>query len=127
MGIKIEFNPELALRDYTEFRAGRRKESECIPEKLETNKVYEFTKEEQRNFWMLGEIPLIETKGGGVISRPIATVQMMEVVHFLEKNVVYTKGKYKVIEIFHDDKVHFEGTDKIGTRFTASYNCEENK
>ena len=34
MGIKVEFDPDLALRDYEEFIKGNRKEEECIPEKL---------------------------------------------------------------------------------------------
>lgn len=36
MGIQVEFNPDLALRDYSEFEKGNRKEEECIPKNLET-------------------------------------------------------------------------------------------
>ncbi len=35
MGIKVEFNPDLALRDISEYKEGRRKQEECLPEKLE--------------------------------------------------------------------------------------------
>ena len=35
MGIKAEFNPELALRNFAVFKAGRREEDECIPERLD--------------------------------------------------------------------------------------------
>ena len=48
MGIAVEFNPDLALRDISEFKAGRRKIEECIPEKLEVGKVHDFFKKEQR-------------------------------------------------------------------------------
>ena len=41
MGIKIEFNPDLALRDISEHKKGNRKIEECIPEKLEEGKIYE--------------------------------------------------------------------------------------
>lgn len=39
MGIQVEFNPDLALRNISEFKKGNRKEDECIPEKLETGKI----------------------------------------------------------------------------------------
>ena len=63
MGIKIEFNPDLALRDFSEFRRGKREKEECIPENLEEGRIYPFLKEGQRNYWLFGEIPLVETKG----------------------------------------------------------------
>jgi len=31
----------------------------------------------------------------------------------LADNEVWTKGKYKVVEVFKDDKIHFEALDKI--------------
>jgi len=31
----------------------------------------------------------------------------------LNKGEVWTKGKYKVVEIFKDDKIHFEALKKI--------------
>ena len=62
MGIHIEFNPDLALRNISEFKNGKRKIEECIPENLEVGEAYPFLKSGQRNYWILGEIPLIETK-----------------------------------------------------------------
>ena len=44
MGIKVEFNPDLALRNITEHKNGKRKIEECIPENLEVGKVYDFLK-----------------------------------------------------------------------------------
>ena len=117
MGISVEFDPELALRNISQYLAGKRKAEECIPEPLETDVTYSFLKKEQRNFWLLGEIPLIETKGHGNISRPKASVQILEATHFLNDGEIWTKGKYKVIEVFDDGKVHFEGTDQIGARW----------
>jgi hypothetical protein len=116
MGIVVEFNPDLALRNISEFKNGNRKEPECIPEKLEEGKIYPFLKKDQRNYWLFGEIPLVETKGNQVLSRPKASVVILEATHFLENNEVFTKGKYKVVEVFKDDKIHFEGMDKVGTR-----------
>lgn len=116
MGIKVEFNPDLALRDISEFKKGNRKIEECIPEKLEAGRVYDFLKKDQRNYWLMGEIPLIETKGNEVLSRPKASIVILEVVHFVENGIIYSKGKYKVTEIFKDDRIHFEGMDRVGAR-----------
>ena len=113
MGIVIEFNPDLALRNISEFKNGNRKEEECIPEELEAGKIYQFLKLGQRDFWFYGEIPLVETKGNQNLSRPKASIMILETTHFSDKEQVYTKGKYKVVEIFKDDKIHFNGFAKI--------------
>ena len=113
MGIKVEFNPDLALRDIEEFKKGNRKEEECVPENLEADKVYNFIKKEQRNYWLHGEIPLRLTKGNENLSEPIASIVILEATHFLDNKGIYTKGKYKVIEVFGDNKIHFSGFDKI--------------
>lgn len=116
MGIKVEFNPDLALRNISEFKNGNRKIEECIPEDLEVGKIYNFLKKDQRNYWIYGEIPLIETKGNEVLSRPKASIKILEATHFCVDGIMYTKGKYQVIEVFTDDDIHFECFDKIGTR-----------
>lgn len=116
MGIKVEFNPDLALRNINEFKAGRRKRAECIPAKLQEGKIYPFLKREQRNYWFYGEIPLRETKGQQRLSRPLASVKILEATHFISQGEVWTKGKYKVIDIFHDDQVHFESLDRINIK-----------
>ncbi len=113
MGIKVEFCPDLALRNIEEFEKGNRKKEECIPEELEKEKIYNFLKKDQKNYWFFGEIPLVYTKGSGILSRPVASVIIVEATHFLFKGEIYTKGKYKVMEVFNDDKIHFEGYEKI--------------
>lgn len=105
MGIQVEFNPDLALRDISEFKAGRRKQEECIPENLEVGKVYDFLKKEQRIYYMLGDVALIETlPGGGMFSKPRAAVKILEATHFLENGEVYTRGRYEILKIFEVDK-----------------------
>ena len=116
MGIVVEFNPDLALRDIKEFKSGKRKKEECIPEPLVKGRVYPFFKKDQRNYWLFGEIPLIETKGNQVLSRPVASIQILEATHFAKDGQMFTKGKYKVIEVFEDDKIYFECFDRSGTR-----------
>lgn len=100
MGIPIEFNPDLALRNIAEFESGNRKKEECIPENLEVGKEYEFFKKEQRCYWLTGHVPLIETSSaGGTFSSPLASVRILEATHFSKDGVVYTKGKYKILKL----------------------------
>lgn len=117
MGIQVEFNPDLALRDISEYKSGKRKMEECVPEPLEEGKIYAFLKKGQRlyylsdsEFWGKGQIPLMKTSGGEKLSRPIASIKILEATHFLDKGAVYTKGKYKVIKVFdeNDPRIHFE-------------------
>jgi hypothetical protein len=122
MGIKVEFNPDLALRNIAEYENSQRKIEECIPENLEVGKVYAFLKSEQRlfylsdsEFWGNGQIPLCETNGKEELSRPIASIKILEATHFLENGKVFTKGKYRVVEVFDlaDPKIHFEACKRI--------------
>jgi len=116
MGIKVEFNPELALRNISEFNSGNRKIEECIPESLEAGKTYPFLKRDQRLYWLYGQIPLIETKGGEVLSRPKAVIVITETTHFADKGEMFTKGFYRVDKVINDDDIHFECFDLVGTR-----------
>ncbi len=112
MGIQIEFNPSLALRAYG---TRDRERDECLPEKIEIGREYNFLKEGQRNFWLKGEVPLIETKGNEKVSRTLASIVILESTHFHYLRKVYTKGKYLVKEVYdiNDPTIHFEGMDKI--------------
>ena len=115
MGIQVEFNPDLALRNISEHKNGNRKEDECIPEKLEAGQTYSFLKSGQRNYWIQGQVPLIETKGNLQLSRPLAAVEILEATHFLLDGKPFTKGKYKIIEVFDpsDSKAHFDGFERL--------------
>jgi hypothetical protein len=112
MGIRVKFNPDLALRDISEFKKGNRKEGERIPENLEVGKIYLFLKKNQRNYWLFGEIPLLQRKENGGLSRPRASIQIIEATHFLENNEMFTRVRYRVhrvVEVFKDGKIYFEG------------------
>jgi hypothetical protein len=114
MGIQVEFNPDLALRGISEFKNGNRKPEECIPENIEVGKEYPFLKKGQRNYWLEGELPLLETKGNQVLSAPLASIKIVEAMHFTDKaGEIYTKGKYEVVEVFSGDQIHFNGFAKI--------------
>jgi hypothetical protein len=115
MGIVTEYNPDLALRNIEEFKKGNRKVEECIPENITIGEVYDFLKKGQRNYWIEGEVPLLETKGNQQLSSPLASIIILEATHFLSDNEPWTKGKFKVVEIFgkDDGKIHFNGFDKV--------------
>ena len=113
MGIQVEFNPDLALRHISEYDAGRRKEAECIPASLQKGNTYSFLKQGQRNYWFEGEIPLLQTKGNGDLSLPLASIQITEATHIMKENVLWTQGIYLVKEVFEDATVHFNGFAKI--------------
>lgn len=112
MWIQIEFNPDLALRDISFFKSWERKLEECIPEKIEQWKVYDFLKSWQRNYYLLDDepIPLIKTQGNQVLSRPYASIKILEATHFNNSWEVWTRWKYKILEIYNikDPKIHFE-------------------
>jgi len=115
MGIQVEFNPDLALRDYSEFEKGNRKQEECIPKGLEAGKIYNFLKKGLRNYWLMGELPLVKTTGNQNLSRPVASIVILEATHTLIDKEPYTKGKYKVIDVFdiNDPTIHFETMDRV--------------
>jgi len=122
MGIPVEFCPDLALRDYSEFEKGNRKEEECIPKDLKPGDTNEFLKKGQRMYWFSedpywekGEMPLCATSGNQKLSRPLASVKMVEATHFLVGDEVWTRGKYKVIDVFDPDdpKMNFEGLKRV--------------
>ena len=113
MGIQIEFNPDLALRDMSEYKVGNREIEECIPEPLEVGREYSFLKKGLRNYWLMGEIPLLKTEGGEKLSSPIASVVILEATHFLRNGEPYTRGRYKVAEVFQPGTVRFNSYAKL--------------
>ncbi len=106
MGIQVEYNPDLALRS---FGTPERSADECVPEKLILGATYGFLKRGQRLYWMHGELPLVTTDGSEHLSRPLASIVIREVTHFLQNNETWTRGIYEVRAVFIDDHVHFEG------------------
>jgi hypothetical protein len=113
MGIQVEYNPDLALRNVSEYKNKNRTLEECIPEAITEGETYQFLKKGQRNYWLLGEIPLLETKGNQNLSIPKASIIILEATHFTKDNEVYTKGTYKVVELFEGKKIHFNGFAKV--------------
>ena len=112
MWIQVEFNPDLALRDISFFNKWERKIEECIPEKLKIWSIYNFLKNWQRNYYLLDDepIPLIKTEWNQILSRPYASIRILEATHFNLNWEIWTKWMYKVIQIHNilDSKIHFE-------------------
>ncbi len=109
MGIEVEFNPDLALRA---FGTEDRRPEECLPKELQEGVYRHFLKKGQRNYWLKGEIPLVETKGEQVLSRPLASIIIESATHYRESDgSIWTKGNYRVIKVFdpQNPTIHFEG------------------
>jgi hypothetical protein len=115
MGIQVEFNPDLALRNISEFNNGNRKREECIPDNLQAGQEHEFLKQGLRNYWLGGELPLVETKGNQQMSKPVASVIIREVTHIMIDGEPFTKGRFKVVDVFDpdDSKINFDGFYRI--------------
>lgn len=104
MSIKLEFNPDLTLLNIAEHKSGNRKIEECVPESLEIGKVYDFLKMDKGCYCLVEEVPLFEIRGGETVSSPKASVVVLKAKHFVENEIVYTIGKYKVIRVFGCDE-----------------------
>ncbi|MFA4999473.1 MAG: hypothetical protein WC519_01970 [Parcubacteria group bacterium] len=113
MSIIAEYCPDLCLRNITVFKEGKREENECLPESLEEGKEYFFLKKGQKHYWLMGEIPLRETKGSGILSKPKASVIILNATHFVHEGEIWTRGCYKAIKIIPEGKVYFDGYEKI--------------
>mgnify|MGYP001580352834 FL=1 len=61
-------------------------------------------------YWFNGELPLLETKGNEVLSRPLASITIIEATHFIQDGKTFTRGKYLVKDVFdpNDAAVNFE-------------------
>ncbi|PIO08659.1 hypothetical protein COU59_00675 [Candidatus Pacearchaeota archaeon CG10_big_fil_rev_8_21_14_0_10_34_12] len=110
MGIKVEFNPDLALR---EFETPGRLEEECLPELLSESTTHPFLKRGQRNYWLEGEIPLLQTGGDEQLSKPLASIIILEATHFIRGGEVWTRGYYKIVKKIEEGEPYFDGFNKI--------------
>lgn len=109
MSIKLEVSSDLALRNYSKIKEEGRLPEECIPENIKEGEIYGFLKRGQRDFWMDGEVALVETKGGEILSEPKASIIFLEITHFRKGNETWTKGKYKVVKAIKNNEVYFSG------------------
>ncbi len=89
---------ELALAP---FGTKRKKESECLPEKLEARKQYSFLKNGQLCFWLKSSIPLKKIEKDGKTSKPLASVVILDETHFMGPSErIYTAGTYFIKEVY---------------------------
>jgi hypothetical protein len=78
---------------------------------MEVGRVYSFLKKGQRNYWLHGEVPLLETTGNQQLSRPLASIIILEATHFIKDGEIYTRGTYRVKRILgiNSPEIYFEG------------------
>lgn len=113
MPICIEYAPELVLRNFSEYENKRREKEECVPENLKKNEIYNFLKQGQKAYWLEGEQALLEKYKDGSLSKPIASIQILEVVHFVKDGQLFSKGKYKVIRLISKGEIYFNGCEPV--------------
>jgi hypothetical protein len=101
MGLEIEFNTLLVLRNMSEFHEGTRKKEECIPSDLEKEVSYSFLKSGQRIYPLMKEMALLETRNGN-LSDPVAKIILTEINHMVYEEKLYTRGTYQVVNIIDD-------------------------
>jgi hypothetical protein len=94
MGIKVEFNPDLCLR---EFGTEGRDLAECVPPVMTTGTFFQFLKEGQRCFWFEGPVDLRITKGNGNFGDPIAQVRIINASHHIRDGKVWTEGLARIL------------------------------
>ncbi len=94
MGEHVEFNYILAL-----LKSGEDAEDRCVPADLEVGKTYDFTKEGKRVYVQETAIPLVETKGNGDQSAPLAYVFVESETHIRNDGKFLTRGKFRVVDI----------------------------
>jgi len=109
----MRFAPDLVLRNFAEYENGQKKKEACIPKDLKACETYDFLKNGQRAYWLEGEQPLLEKSENGDISKPLASVIILEVRHFMENNKIFSAGKYKVIKVLTKNEVYFNGCEPI--------------
>lgn len=100
MGLKVEFNPSLALRASGDFENGTRQKEECLPETLVVGQHYPFLKRDQRIYWIGKGTNLSETAGNEALSKPLAEVIIREATHFQIDDTIWTKGYYEVMKLY---------------------------
>lgn len=108
MGIQVEYNPDLALRA---FGTSNREADECLPQELRIGDKHSFLKKGQRNYFLEGDIPLLETKGNQQLSEIKASIIIIEATHLLINNKPYTRGTYKITGL--PPNIRFEGFKMI--------------
>ena len=86
MGIQVEFNPDLALRDISHHREGKRSLEECLPKLLREGATHHFKKKGQRNYYFLEPVPLLKQRKSTTIP-PLAPLLFWKQLTFKENNV----------------------------------------
>lgn len=70
---------------------------QCIPEEIINGEIYRFIKYGQLVFNLKRNISLTENREGGT-SNQVALVKILESTHYLEGDMPWTKGTYRIIK-----------------------------
>ena len=102
MTTSIEYNTDLALYSHEEFKKGRKKLEECLPEELTVGSSHPFLKVGHRNYAINSTVTLLEIKKFDVLFQMRAQVEIVEAFFLLDEDQSYTRGTYIITEILTD-------------------------
>lgn len=102
MGIKVEYNDVLALREWGD---PERAEVETIPLELKEGETYDYQKNDYRIFPLKKPIPLVQTKGGQNFEKVVALVSIQNITVEADPmgDRIITFGQYRVVRILNQD------------------------
>ena len=92
-------NQDLGLYSYSEFKSGKHKLSECVPELLEAGHDYPFMKAGHWNYADDASVTLLELAKDDVLFKMRAMVRIEESSFMVEDGQSYTQGMYRVEEL----------------------------
>ncbi len=98
MGIPVEYNDVLALREWGDLE---RSESETIPPNIREKGIYDYKKDGYRVLPLLKIIPLVQTKGGQNFEKVVALVTIENITVEADPigDRIITFGQYRVIKV----------------------------
>lgn len=102
MGIQVEYNDVLALREWGDEE---RAEVETIPPDLKEGDTYDYRKNGYRILPLMKAIPLVQTKGGQKFEKVVALVCIQNITVEADPmgDRIFTFGQYRVIKILDQE------------------------
>lgn len=92
-------NQDLGLYSYSEFKSGKRKLQECVPESLELGSEHPFLKAGHWLYEKDSVITLLELAKDDVLFKMRAQVRITDTGFMVEDGQSYTQGLYLVEEL----------------------------
>lgn len=99
MGVPVEFNAVLALRDAAESINEQRHVDEYLPDHPKVGQEYGFRKCGQRIYQLGVPLSLLTTAGDNKTMQKVGTAVIIEARHIMEEDHVLTIGRYRILKL----------------------------